>query len=138
MKRIIWIGVLIVMTALTACDDNTLPGGVQQYSINFSPDWDVFESGTYSYGSIKDREFGNTGRGGFGYFQTLELTFSLKNGKQYQEVIELEPLIEKMVENHDLPDLRKHDFGGFAKLKIRVGNSIEIKYGLSIKGFLFP
>ena len=123
-----------MMAMLSACDNTRkLPGGVMKYGVDIKKVFEEVEHGTFSFANFKDQPLGNRGRGGYIDFPPLELKFTLKNGKQYHEVIELEPLMQQMEQQHNLPDVSQTEFGGFAYLKIKVGKQLIIDYELSIK-----
>lgn len=109
-----------------------VPGNPTAYSygITFDLDWDVYDSGTFSYGPEGStvRRMGG-GRTGYELFFDLTLNFKLKDGREYHEKIDVRPLIEKMLEKYELPDLNKSKWGGMTDLRIIVqSNKLSLVY----------
>ncbi|MCK9171811.1 MAG: hypothetical protein M0P01_15485 [Treponema sp.] len=125
------------MITTSGCANNNyekiqVPGNpsTYDYGITFDLDWDVYDSGTYSYGPLGS-EVERMGGGTTGYrlFHELTLDFKFKNGQEYQEKIDLRPLIKKMLVNHEFPDLSKSKWGGSVDIRIIVEqNRLSIVY----------
>ncbi len=112
-----------------AMDEVKVPG-CSEYAILFEIDWDSFESGTYSYGpeGSSIRRLGG-GRSGYQMFFDLTLNFIFKDGREYNEQIDLRPLIDKMVKRYEIPDVRKTEWGGSGDLVVSLNaNKLSIHY----------
>ncbi len=130
--------VLLILTVAACGSDKVermkIPGNpkLNDYGITFKIDRSVFESGTYVY-SPGDRRKHGMGGGRFGYldFYPLILDFKFKDGRKFYEEVDLKPLIQEMVKNHKIFDLKTTKWGGFAKIIIRVeSDSIKMDYEL--------
>ena len=124
----LFLGVLILMTTTSGCatgrmTEMKIPGNpnLNDYAIIFEIDWDVYDSGTYSYGPEGStvRRMGG-GRLGYKLFFDLTLDFKYKDGREYHEKIDIRPLIQKMVKQHQIFDLSKTKWGGMATLIVRI------------------
>ncbi len=130
------LGVLIIMTTTSGCatgrmTEMRIPGNpdLNDYAIDFEPDWDVFEAGTFSYDPRDTRKLWMGGRLGYQDFYTLTLNFKFKDGREYHEKIDIRPLIQKMVKQHQIFDLSKTKWGGGARLIITINtNRLSIEY----------
>lgn len=102
----------------------SLPGNpeLSDYGIDFDTDWKVFESGTYVYGPEGSMVRHMSGRMGYQSFYDLTLDFKFKDGRTYHEKIDVKSLIEKMVKNHEIHDLKADKWGGRTELQIRIKN----------------
>jgi|GEM_PF-6818702 len=112
-----------------------IPGNpiLNDYAIRFDIDWDMLTSGTYIYSSGDKRihQLGG-GRAGYTLFYPLIMDFKFKDGREYHENINIEPLIQKMVKNHKIFDLSKTKWGGFATINIKLeSNRLVMNYELS-------
>ena len=87
--------------------------------ISFDTDPEVYDVGTYSFASVKNRQLANSSRGGFGWFPPLELKFKLRNGKEYHEVLDIETLMTELDAREDLPQVNEMEGGGMAALKVK-------------------
>lgn len=116
-----------MITATSGCaksgmNEVKVPGNCQ-YGTRFKIYWDIFESGTYSYGPEGStvRQLGG-GRSGYELFFDLTMDFRFKDGREYHEKIDIRPLIREMVKKHDIPDMTKTKWGGGAVLVIEIKN----------------
>ena len=133
----LFLGVLILMTTTSGCatgrtTEMKIPGNpnLNDYAIFFEIDWDVYDSGTYSYGPEGStvRRMGG-GRLGYKLFFDLTLDFKYKDGREYHEKIDIRPLIQKMVKQHQIFDLSKTKWGGGARLIINIkADKLSIEY----------
>ncbi len=102
-----------MMTATNSCVAGKV-GVMQQvpekfdYDTRFEFDWDVYESGTYSYGpeGRMSSHMGKT-RARYQVFFDLTLDFRFKDGREYHEKIDTQSLIRKMMGNYEIPDMTK-------------------------------
>lgn len=120
-------GVLILMTTTSGCatgrmTEMRIPGNpnLNDYCIHFETDWDVFETGTFSYDPSDTRKLHMSTRCGYQDFYILKMDFKFKNGREYHEKIDMRPLIREMVEQHKIFDLTKTKWGGMATLIVRI------------------
>lgn len=129
-------GVLILMTTTSGCatgrmTEMRIPGNpnLNDYCIHFETDWDVFETGTFSYDPSDTRKLHMSTRCGYQDFYILKMDFKFKNGREYHEKIDMRPLIREMVEQHKIFDLSKTKWGGGARLIITINiDKLSIEY----------
>ena len=124
---------LVLASALIACTSpSKFPGGADRIGFSFEIDWDIFESGTYSFIDVKNRRIGGA-RLGYDYITPLDLKIRLKNGEEFQKSIDVPQLLANLEKQFDLPNIKKSDYGGFASIEIHINTDIELKYRMAMK-----
>ena len=131
------LGVFIIMTTVGCANNNndfSVPGNpeLSDYAINFDTDWKVFDSGTYVYGPKGSEARYISGYTGHRLFYDLTLNLKFKDGRTYHEKIKIKPLIEEMVKNHEIHDLKADKWGGMTILNITIkSEKLVISYIVS-------
>ena len=123
---------LLMTTMIASCTPAKFPAGVNEFGFSFEIDWDVFESGTYTFLDQKDRRIGGA-RLGNKFVTPLKLDVKLKDGRQFQETIDIEGIFKKIQKNRELPDISKSKYGGSTTLEIHIGEEFELKYRIAIQ-----
>ena len=124
-QRVIF--VLCLMLSSACSSPSKFPGGEDEIGFGFRIDWDVFESGTYTFIDQKNRRIGGT-RLGNRYVTPLDLKIRLKNGEEFHRSIDVVKLLADLKENPNLPSIRNSKFGGRIYIEIQVGNKLILNF----------
>jgi len=102
--------------------------GDDVYYVAFEPDWEVFDSGEFQYGSNRSYQLGGS-RGEYNQFHMMHIQFKMKDGREFKETFDMSKLIESLVKNQDVFDVRNTTWGGSASIRTYIrNNEIEIVY----------
>ena len=117
-----------ILCVLAACSSPQKIPGDDVYYIDFKPDWEVFESGTFMYRDNYTYQLGGS-RGEYNQFYIMQLQFKLKNGRSYSESLDIGELVKQMAETRNVFDVRKTQWGGSATVvTIIKENKLELIY----------
>ena len=127
-KRFFFVFILLL---LSACNGNyqKIPGN-DVFSLKFEPDLKVFDSGTFRFGNGHTFQLGGSW-GHYNEFRLLHLKFRMKDGREFEQALNIPALVKKMDENYKVFDVRKTKWGGAAKVLTRItDNELLVLYSV--------